>query len=169
MKYVTFFQDFFDDFGDSFLLIFLAQSFLGRLIFPAEMSGNSMSPTLESGQLLWIVKPYLSIQRGELVYYKLSEEDCVTRTGCEYVKRVIALPGDTVTLKGGRVFVNDEQLEEPYVNPSGVSREGEFLPSNQSIRLLENEYFIMGDNREFSYDSRSHGPITKDLILGKPL
>lgn len=155
--------------GTLFFLAIIYAIAMGNNIIRVQVNGNSMSPTLESGKSVWVTKNYGTIQRGELVYFQLSEKDCVTSTGCEYIKRIIGVPGDTVTLKDGKIFVNDIELNESYLEEPGTTLAGEALRNNETILLKANEYFILGDNRNFSYDSRNFGPVPKDLILGKPL
>lgn len=79
----------------------------------------------------------------------------------DLIKRVIGLPGETVTIENGRVHVNSVPIEEPYL-PPGVQM-SDFGP----ITLAADEVFLMGDNREFSMDSRAFGPIEVDHIIGE--
>jgi signal peptidase I len=82
------------------------------------------------------------------------------------VKRVIGLPGETVHFKDGKVYVNDDVLPEPYLLPNThtftYSKEKE-----QMIALGPDQFFVLGDNRLVSIDSRAYGPVTRDGILGK--
>ena len=83
-----------------------------------------------------------------------------------YEKRVIGLPGDTVSLADGVVYVNDEALDEPYVvfNTDPANTMYRDMPE---IIVPEGEYFVMGDNRDNSYDSRGFGTITRESILSR--
>ncbi|HEX2909806.1 MAG TPA: signal peptidase I [Chloroflexia bacterium] len=80
----------------------------------------------------------------------------------DYIKRVIGLPGDTVEIKGGKVYVNNVPLDEPYI------REAPFSPFN-ATKVPPNHLFVMGDNRNASRDSRSFGMLPVDEIVGKAL
>jgi signal peptidase I len=88
----------------------------------------------------------------------------------DYIKRVIGLPGDSIYIKGGDVYVNGKLLDESaYLNPDVKTYEGAFLSEGQTITVPPNEYFVLGDNRPESSDSRTWGFVTKDEIIGKSL
>jgi signal peptidase I len=126
------------------------------------VDGASMLPTLHPGErhLLnrWLhyVRTY---HRGDLVVLQDGPQ-----ASSLAVKRIIGLPGEEVRLKGGAVFVNGRKLDEPYLQrgtrtyPSG---NGQHL-----YRLGENAYFVLGDNREISADSREVGPVARERLLG---
>ena len=81
----------------------------------------------------------------------------------DFVKRIIGVPGDEVEIRDGRVFVNGRALQEPYVlGPSNCS-----LPQTCQIRLKDGDYFVLGDNRSASNDSRDWGPVHLDNIIGR--
>jgi signal peptidase I len=85
-------------------------------------------------------------------------------TGTPYVKRIIGVPGDKVDIHDGAVFVNGAKLDEPYVfEHQPTEAENWKLP----IILGSDEYFVMGDHRQASQDSRAFGPITKESIIGR--
>ena len=79
-----------------------------------------------------------------------------------YIKRVIALPGDALRIDRGRVYVNGRRLQEPYV-PNRFSDDR----SQPEMVLPAHEYFVMGDHRSISSDSRDFGPVERNLIYGK--
>jgi signal peptidase I len=81
------------------------------------------------------------------------------------VKRVIATEGETVMLKSGKVYVNGKELNEPYL-PAGSVTWGSTKTGDQFFNLGENEYFVLGDNRKVSIDSREYGPVPEENILG---
>jgi len=83
----------------------------------------------------------------------------------DYIKRVIGLPGDTVEVRTGYVFVNGQRLEEPYVNPSYRSRSNDF----PATTVPPSNYFVMGDHRDRSSDSRVWGFVPRELIKGRAL
>jgi signal peptidase I len=122
------------------------------------VTDRSMLPTLLEGNTFLINKyiyHFRPPQRGEIVVLrpqKLSKE--------QYVKRVIGLPGEMISIQGGKVLINGQPLEEPYSR--GVSS-----PDLSPQTLREDSYFVMGDNRVESEDSRLFGPIQKDQIEGK--
>ncbi len=153
------------------LVIFLALQFS---VQNYRVEGPSMDPTLHEGQFLFVNKlvylrldlrgladrlpfveidredsvfPFHSPSRGEILIFKFPND-----TTRDFVKRVIGLPGDTVEIKRGTVFVNGEELDEPYV----------VNPDNRSMapfHVDEESYFVLGDNRRSSNDSRDWAPI----------
>lgn len=135
--------------------IFLAQPFI--------VSGSSMLPTFETGQYLIVDQVSYNFNdpdRGDIIIFRFKETP-----GKFLIKRIIGLPGETVKIEGNDVFVkmvdSDEfvQIEEEYV----VVEKGSTVEKS----LGEEEYFVLGDNRLNSLDSRYFGAIEKDLIIGR--
>lgn len=122
------------------------------IITPVRVDGASMDQTLEDGQILLLYK-LANIDYGDIVV--LDEE----KEGEIIIKRIIGMPGDTVSIKDNTVYVNDEELEEDYAY-------GE-TSDYEEITLGDDEYFILGDNRPISKDSRYFGPVKEDEIIGK--
>ena len=86
----------------------------------------------------------------------------------DFIKRVIGVPGDTVMVSNGKVYVNGKLLDESaYLNPSVMTYGGTFLPDNDTITVPANDYFVMGDNRPYSSDSREWGFVPTQNIIGK--
>ncbi len=77
-----------------------------------------------------------------------------------FIKRVIGLPGEKIEIKKGRVYINDQELAETYIEDFGVD-------TFDSVQLSENQYYVMGDNRTNSFDSRRFGPVDRKSIIGK--
>lgn len=113
--------------------------------------GASMEPTLTDRQCLLAVGS-TEIHRGDIV---IAQSDAF---GCRIVKRVIAVPGDTISIQDDTVFLNGSPLEEPYIKEP--QRTGDIQP----FMLEEDMYFLMGDNRNRSGDSRSIGPLQREDI-----
>ncbi len=122
------------------------------IITPVRVDGASMDQTLEDGQILLLYK-LSNIDYGDIVV--LDEE----KEGEIIIKRIIGMPKDTVSIKDNTVYVNDEELEEDYAY-------GE-TSDYEEITLGDDEYFILGDNRPISKDSRYFGPVKEDEIIGK--
>lgn len=129
-----------------------------------EVLGAAMEPSFLEGQMITAqpVDP-LNLKRGDAVIYQLENGDI-------HFKRVVGLPGESVRVENGRVYINNQRLDEPYLA-------ADEMPTQQiadvdathplSATLAENEYYILGDNRGASYDSRHHGPVTSDSIVGR--
>ena len=120
------------------------------MFFNMEIPSESMEPTLQVGDRLLGWKLYLSVGRGDVVVFWSDEE------GMYLIKRVIGLPGETVSLKDGYVYIDGEKLEEPWL-PADVV--GKTLNSTGGLdfdygKVPENCYFLLGDNRKYSYDCR---------------
>ena len=128
------------------------------------VAGVSMEPTLMEGQVVIVnkIEYYLkSPRRNDVIVYKQSNRE----HSYYEIKRVIGLPGETVKIKNGIIYINDEALKEKVktetIENAGLAEEG--------IKLDDNEYFVLGDNRNDSEDSRfaSVGNVLKNEILGK--
>ncbi len=162
------------------LLIFLL---VRACIQNFKVDGSSMDPSLQSGQYLLVnklsylrvdvdglapvlstvgidtdggvVTPFGTPQRGDIVVFHFPKDP--TR---DFIKRVIALPGETVEVRAGKVLVNNSPLQEPYVlqNPAY---------SKDQITVPEDNYFVLGDNRNNSSDSHVWGPVPVEQIVGK--
>ena len=122
------------------------------IITPVRVDGASMDQTLEDGQILLLYK-LSNIDYGDIVV--LDEE----KEGEIIIKRIIGMPGDTVSIRDNTVYVNGEKVEEDYAY-------GE-TSDYEEITLDDDEYFILGDNRPISKDSRYFGPVKEDEIIGK--
>ncbi len=113
-----------------------------------------MLPTIQDGDLLTIEEiPAAQLQRGDLIVFKIDEKR-------QYLKRLIGLPGETVEIRDGKVYINGKVLDEPYIKGPA---EGNSPP----LILGSDRYFVLGDNRPNSSDSRAFGPIKGESILGR--
>lgn len=148
------------------LALALTQAYLFQFI---RVDGTSMADTLKNGDILLVNKLDRNFQRGDVVICqypgRLNAEinlnaSLSLKIHTIFVKRLVALPGDTVAIRQGRLYVNGSLTEDPEHMAS--------LPADYPRRVLgENEYFVIGDNRGRSNDSRSVGPITLDMLRGK--
>lgn len=138
---------------------------------PNQVNGQSMEPTFLSGE--YVLTDKVSYQTGEpqrgdvVVFHAPEAAGCPQGTGCDFIKRVIGLPGDTLSVHDNGIFINGQQLPEPYIPPENITKAGEFTSGGRDVHLGENEYFVVGDNRPFSSDSRVWGPIGKQNIVGR--
>ena len=136
----------------TFIIIFLYQ--------PVRVEGTSMLPVLEDQDRLFINKMAYrvgEIHHGDVVVFLYPHDHTKS-----YIKRVIALPGEEVRIDHGRVFVNGKPIKEKYVPPMYADDR-----SQPEMQVPANEYFVMGDHRSISSDSRDFGPVERDLIYGK--
>jgi signal peptidase I len=151
----------------------LLRTFVVQTFF---IPSGSMEPTLQIGDRILVNKLSYhlhSVKRGDIVVFsRPANENCGGPEVNDLVKRVIGLPGDLMSLSHGYVFVDGKRLNESWLPPSsqGVTDPG---PPGNAANLAHpylvpaNDYFVMGDNRTDSCDSRWWGPIPKSLIVGK--
>lgn len=156
-------------FKELFKLVFIALvvviPFRLYIAQPFIVEGASMDPTFETGDYLIVDElsyHWKSPERGSVVVFKYPEDHSKS-----FIKRIIGLPGETVSISEGQVTITSSfypeglVLEESYVE----------IPKNETLShtLNQDEYFVMGDNRLWSSDSRMWGPVPRDLIIGRPI
>ena len=144
------------------ILIAIAASVLMVLFLyqPVKVEGTSMLPRLEDRDRLFINKfvyHFENIHRGDVVVFHYPRDPEKS-----YIKRVIAVPGDRLRIDRGEVYLNGKHLPEPY-----VPDEFRDMKSMTETVIPDDEYFMMGDHRCISSDSREFGPVDRDLIYGK--
>lgn len=154
--------------GISLLLMVLAVLFVRQYVgMPVRIKGSSMLSTLHSGEVTLVSRVTLhtkGIQRGDVVIchypgrywgkWKLIRQN--------FVKRVVGLPGETVEIIEGVIYIEGEPLDEPYLDAAHNRRK-----TSMAARVLgEDEYFVLGDNRDSSNDSRRVGAIRRSEIVG---
>lgn len=132
------------------------------IVQPFTVWGNSMTPTFDSGDYLFIneIGYRLSApERGDVIIFKPPHDDKRF-----FIKRIVGLPGETLKIEGGKVWAgqDDESLELLSENYVSVETVGSI-----NISLREDEYFVLGDNRRASSDSRAWGVLDRDRIIGK--
>src|SRR5215470_6394227 len=135
-----------------FIILFVYQ--------PVKVEGGSMEPGLEDQERIFINKlvyRFEGIERGDIVVFHYPRDPRKS-----FIKRVIGLPGDRVRISFGHVYVNGVLLPEPYVPPDYQD-----ALSYSEIVVPENAYFVLGDHRSMSRDSREIGPVQRSYIYGK--
>lgn len=146
----------------SYALIIIVVILIRVFIFdPVRVDGPSMDNTLKDGQVLILNK--IGYKKSDIKRYDIVVAD-VTINGKEerVVKRVIGLPNETIYAKDGKVYVNNKEVDSSFTIGSTEDFELEGF-----VKLEGESYFLMGDNREISYDSREFGPVKKNQIKGK--
>ncbi len=134
------------------------------LFQPFFVKGESMEPNFENGDYLIIDEisyRFQSPQRGEIIIFKYPEN-----LSQRFIKRIIGLPGETIDIRDGKITIY-ENGEAQILDESGYLSSSLFTQGNVKISLGENEYFVMGDNRPFSYDSRRFGVVPRKDIIGR--
>jgi signal peptidase I len=133
------------------------------LFQPFIVKGESMIPSFQSGDYLIVDEisyRFADPQRGDVIVFKYPKD-----TTQKFIKRVIGLPGETVNIENGKVTImkdgQESVLDEKYL-PADLKTYG-----NISAALAADEYFVLGDNREYSFDSRSWGVVPRKDIIGK--
>ena len=142
--------------------------YVGFVIFvvqPVKVEGAAMSPTLNDGDRIFLWKHFSSIKRADIVVHLFPLDRSKS-----FIKRVIGLPGETIDIDAdGRVTINGRPIEEPYLQPdrneAALARWRNV--SAASKHISPDSYFVMGDNRDASNDSRSWGTVPRSLIYGK--
>ncbi|MCC7208268.1 MAG: signal peptidase I [Anaerolineae bacterium] len=140
------------------LLIMVIYTLVNLATARAVVEGTSMEPGLETGQLVIVNRSayfFTRPARGDVIVLYNPRD-----ASEDFIKRVIGLPGETVQILDGRVWVNGTLLDEPYVRAFCQSCDG-------SWTVGPDEYFVLGDNRRSSHDSHSFGPIKEGLIVGQ--
>jgi len=136
-------------------IIFLA---IRQVAVNYRIEGSSMYPTLHNGQLVFVDRISYRLhspERGDIIIFDYPLDPKV-----RFVKRVIGLPGDTVSVHNGHVLINGKPLVEPYIN-------GPMNRDMGPVKVRAGQLFVMGDNRNHSNDSRSWGPLDEKYIIGR--
>jgi signal peptidase I len=145
--------------GSLFIVIYLF------ILTPNQVKGASMEPTFKSGDYILTSRVTYKIrfpQRGDVVVFKSPKNPDI-----EYIKRIIALPGDKIRVDNSNVYVNDKLLQENYIADRTNLWEGGFLREGMTLTIPDGEIFVMGDNRPRSSDSREFGSIPIDAMIGQ--
>jgi signal peptidase I len=154
-----------------------------------KIEGSSMEPTLHTGQYILVNKlvyfhfdlnapmrlfpgqedlpqrviyPFYQPRRGDIVVFEYPQD-----VSKDYIKRVIGLPGDQVEIRDGQVFVNGQQIEQPYLEGTPTYCVIGYACQSGIVTIPEGHLFVMGDNRSNSSDSREWGPLPFDRVIGQ--
>ncbi|MFI3260265.1 MAG: signal peptidase I [bacterium] len=136
-----------------YILIFIVVLMIRTFIFtPVRVNGDSMVDTLVDGDILILKKYDTSYERLDIVVLNDNYTSSIV------IKRIIGLPGEEIEIENGAVYINKKKIDDIYNNY--------FLSNMESIILEEDEYFVMGDNRAVSLDSRAFGPVKESDMMG---
>ena len=147
----------------AFIIVGGVYFFLGR---PFTVSGASMYPTLHNGDRM-VLSKVGDVHRFDVVILKAPDENV------EYIKRVIGMPGDTVEMKNGVLYINGKKVDQPFINTEALAKQTVFIDDftleslTGEAKVPEGKYFVLGDNRGVSKDSRMIGFIDRSAIEGK--
>ena len=147
----------------AFIIVGGVYFFLGR---PFTVSGASMYPTLHNGDRM-VLSKVGDIHRFDVVILKAPDENV------EYIKRVIGMPGDTVEMKSGVLYINGKKVDQPFINTEALAKQTVFIDDftleslTGESKVPAGKYFVLGDNRGVSKDSRMIGFIDRSAIEGK--
>lgn len=157
-------------FFETFIVTFLLAIFIWLFVAtPHEVDGFSMEPNFHDKSFVVATKlsyKFAEPQRGDVVIVKITESK-------DYIKRVIGLPGERIMIYDCKVYINDKILDESeYLSKDKCTEGGNYLATSTDskkveITVPEGKYFLMGDNRTGSTDSRAFGPLSIDAIKGK--
>ena len=153
---------------DLVFALMLASLVVVFIVQPVKVEGTSMLPRLHDGERIFVNKLIYydeyrwapKIERGDIVVFWYPNDPSKS-----YIKRVIGLPGETVEVRAGTVYINGSMLEEKYLDPRENVSTAILAPTQVKL----NYYFVMGDNRDNSSDSRNWGLVPKKYIYGKAL
>lgn len=142
-----------------FLFIYLL------VLQPHKIKGSSMEPNFADGEYLLTDKlsyRFRDPQRGEIVVFEAPGTN-----GDEYIKRIIALQGETIKVTNDHIYINGQELKESYLSTQLLTKPGVFLRENEEVTIPPNHYLVLGDNRVASSDSRAWGFVEKEAISGR--
>lgn len=134
---------------------------------PYIVSGASMDPTFKTWDYLIIDRLSWQFEepfRGDVAVFKFPQDPSRS-----FIKRVIGLPGDTVVLSGTTVRIKNNESPEGFLLEEGYIADGNERPAHMTVTLSDDEYFVLGDNRLQSADSRVWGILPRDLMVGRPI
>ena len=144
------------------IVVFLALIIRLFVVQPFIVEGQSMLPTFSNNDYLITEKISYSIRspkRGEIVIFHPPDNPTVN-----YIKRIVGLPGDSIEVRDQNVFVNSQKINEPYLTSNEQTNTA---TKDLNLTLKSGEYFVLGDNRNHSRDSREIGPIPYSSIVGR--
>ncbi|PIS13940.1 signal peptidase I [Candidatus Shapirobacteria bacterium CG09_land_8_20_14_0_10_47_13] len=161
-RIISFFLDFVEVTVIALAMFVIMYLFLFQ---PHQVKGSSDFPNFHDSEYLLTDKISYRLtipKRGEVIIFKAPRNE-----DYDYIKRIIGLPGETVMIRNGKVYLNNRLLTEPYIPADYQTFGGSFAQEGQLIPIPEGQYFVLGDNRSHSSDSRDWGTVPRENIIGK--
>jgi signal peptidase I len=165
---------------EAVVIAFILAMFIRTFVVQAfKIPTGSMRPTLLEGDLILVNKfiygakipftdfripGFTQLKRGDVIVFIYPED-----TTKDFIKRLVGLPGETVEIKDGTVYINDKPLLEPMFSSRYYYSRGDFMPEGKKITVASDNYFVLGDNSASSKDSRYWGFVPKKNILGQAM
>jgi signal peptidase I len=147
-------------------IVFLSAIVIRAFIFqPFVVEGSSMEGSLHNGEYLFIEKVSYKLhqpERGDVIVFKYPRDP-----NYNYIKRIVALPGETLQIKQGKIYVNGDLLKEDYLGADQRTVVDSNPDLNYEITLEDDQFFVLGDNRDHSSDSREWGPLDRRFVVGR--
>jgi signal peptidase I len=159
-------RDIAQTFALTVIFFVVVQTFVGQ---PYQVEMHSMQGTLQPGQYVFVDKltpRFDSYHRGDIVVFS-APESAGRQEGVPFIKRVIGVPGDAVEIHDGRVFVNGDELDEPYLFAGTFGAEPTETAQRSQWIVPDGQLFLMGDHRTQSIDSRAFGPVPIESVVGR--
>lgn len=165
-EFKSFFIELIETFISSLVVILVLYMWVA---LPEQVWGQSMEPNFHTGERVLVEKITLHFEhfkRGDVVVLHPPENDSI-----DYIKRIVALPGEMVKILDCKVYISQNgttfELSEPYLAMGTCTAGGPAIREGRFFKLDDNQYFVLGDNRGNSADSRYFGPVDSNRILGK--
>lgn len=161
-QFLSFFRDIFETIVIALAIFLVVYVFL---VQPHRVQGDSMLPNFKNGELILTDKVSYKLRepkRGEVIVFKAPQG-----RQKDFIKRIIATPGEKIKIEDGKVFVNGEVLIENYLTQDAQTFAGPTITEGSEITVPQNRLIVFGDNRSHSSDSREFGAIDKKDIVGR--
>lgn len=161
-RIAKFFLDIFQTIVISLAVFVILYQFAAQ---PHKVRGTSMEPNYHDGEYILTEKVryyFEDPQRGDVVVFKFPNNKEL-----DYIKRIVALPGETVSIRDNSIFIDGRELSEAYLAPGTFTSGHSAISNGGSFNVPAGEYVVMGDNREHSSDSREWGAVPREDVVGR--